>query len=830
MGKTKGKGKEQFPVHLLRYPAELVKDANACNLIMSDEYLFGTYFTAMLQGAQNDSGIEDVMVILERHLGDHFKADELEDITSVKKRDQERMMKIVDHLRSQFGEQVTSTYVRDFFIATATYRGILSMEKDFTRCISLFGAIIQSMMEAFLAQAPVGGVSSITENLNRLTKVMSLTQSEGRLLEVSLLFAIDTRFMIFRDFLHQLVRNQASYTNCIKVMLALGGNVFDREVDAALLPQTSKPLALGMISYDQHFKRIGRLSEFWSFAITTMAKTESEFYARFVEPLKDKKKNFAGALAKLNEHDEELLKEFVRHTVTGEIDADYSVQRAKVRKLMEKIVAVSENSYVDDIDAFSLNVFLYGSKKLDKLGYLSKLFEEEGVEGYQVRTRDAKDHDIPAICYAAQQIVGKRVNVAKDDKVMLVVENTESALSKSFSKPAWFLDAFGDAGLKTKEKDELDSDELILTKNPVPTVWLASSTAYMEQENLGRFLFHCELRGGSRKDRRDEVDRIIKALGFSEQAVQTLSRYVELSPEQIKSAARMIELVDQQGAAGESNLLHLISNSQRVLDREKMEDLRDSVTKYNLDFLNIRGNVNVPQLIKALQRTKQGTICFYGMPGTGKTQLAEYIAMQCDQPLLIKPASELLSMWLGETEKKIAEAFDEAKSEGAIFLLDEGDSFLQDRSRAQHSWQVTQVNELLQKMERFPGIFILATNLFEGIDAAAVRRFTFKLEFLALRQEQRVKMLCSELDWDFEKLSEAERGKIDVEVGTIQYLTPGDFATVKRQANILGEKLTFEDWIERLNSESRAKLAGLRRNDNYGQSNNFAGVKPREQR
>ena len=76
--------------------------------------------------------------------------------------------------------------------------------------------------------------------------------------------------------------------------------------------------------------------------------------------------------------------------------------------------------------------------------------------------------------------------------------------------------------------------------------------------------------------------------------------------------------------------------------------------------------------------------------------------------------------------------FREAATEKAVLLLDEADSFLADRKSARSSWEVTQVNEILQQMENFSGVFICATNLVTSLDAAALRRFTFKIKFLPL--------------------------------------------------------------------------------------------------
>ena len=80
-------------------------------------------------------------------------------------------------------------------------------------------------------------------------------------------------------------------------------------------------------------------------------------------------------------------------------------------------------------------------------------------------------------------------------------------------------------------------------------------------------------------------------------------------------------------------------------------------------------------------------------------------------------------MWLGESEKAIAAAFEEAADLRAFLVLDEVDSLLRDRRAAQQSWEVTQVNEMLTRMERHPCPFACTTNAPELLDAAAARRF-----------------------------------------------------------------------------------------------------------
>ena len=111
---------------------------------------------------------------------------------------------------------------------------------------------------------------------------------------------------------------------------------------------------------------------------------------------------------------------------------------------------------------------------------------------------------------------------------------------------------------------------------------------------------------------------------------------------------------------------------------------------------------------------------------------------------MIKRASDLVSKYVGETEQQMARMFEDATREGAVLLLDEADSFLQNRQLAVRNYEVTEVNEMLQGMERFDGIFICTTNLFDRIDEAALRRFSFKLRFLPLLPEHRERMFVAE--------------------------------------------------------------------------------------
>jgi SpoVK/Ycf46/Vps4 family AAA+-type ATPase len=175
-----------------------------------------------------------------------------------------------------------------------------------------------------------------------------------------------------------------------------------------------------------------------------------------------------------------------------------------------------------------------------------------------------------------------------------------------------------------------------------------------------------------------------------------------------------------------------------------------------------------------------------------------------DRPCLVKKGSDLLSMWVGGTERNIAEAFEEARREEAVLVFDEVDGFLQDRRGAQRSWEVTQVNELLTQMESFEGVFIATTNLMENLDPASLRRFDLKLAFGWLRSEQAERLLRKECD--ILGIGEPSAAALK-RLKSLRRLTPGDFAAVTRQHRFR-PITSAEELVERLAEECAVKEGG----------------------
>ena len=143
--------------------------------------------------------------------------------------------------------------------------------------------------------------------------------------------------------------------------------------------------------------------------------------------------------------------------------------------------------------------------------------------------------------------------------------------------------------------------------------------------------------------------------------------------------------------------------------------------------------------------------------------------------MLQKRASDLLSPFVGETEQRIAAAFDEARAGQALLVFDEADSLLADRRGAHRNWEVTAVNEMLTWMESHPLPFACTTNLGTVLDPATLRRFLFKvtLGYLGPAQAPAAFQLF------FDRPAPAE-------VAALANLTPADFALVAKQAAIRG--------------------------------------------
>jgi hypothetical protein len=126
------------------------------------------------------------------------------------------------------------------------------------------------------------------------------------------------------------------------------------------------------------------------------------------------------------------------------------------------------------------------------------------------------------------------------------------------------------------------------------------------------------------------------------------------------------------------------------------------------------------------------TALFSGEPGTGKTMAAQVLAAELGLDLFRVDLSRVMSKYIGETEKNLAQLFDDAGASGAILFFDEADALFGKRSEvkdAHDRYANLEIGYLLQRMEEHPGTTVLATNRIGDLDEAFTRRFHFILDF-----------------------------------------------------------------------------------------------------
>ena len=149
---------------------------------------------------------------------------------------------------------------------------------------------------------------------------------------------------------------------------------------------------------------------------------------------------------------------------------------------------------------------------------------------------------------------------------------------------------------------------------------------------------------------------------------------------------------------------------------------------------------------------------------------------------------------MGGTERNIARAFAEARDTEAFLIFDEADSLLADRRGAHQSWEVAQVNEMLTWMESHPLPFVCTTNDGERLDSASLRRFVFKAKLGFLKPESAAVAFRT-----FYGL------EAPPSLRAVGLLTPGDFAVVRRKAEVLGSLSDSEALVAMLQAECSVK-------------------------
>jgi len=179
---------------------------------------------------------------------------------------------------------------------------------------------------------------------------------------------------------------------------------------------------------------------------------------------------------------------------------------------------------------------------------------------------------------------------------------------------------------------------------------------------------------------------------------------------------------------------------QRITDIKTWDDL--SVSKATLDRL---------QEIRTQFRSGRGArALFTGPTGTGKTLAAKVLAAELDLDLYRVNLSSVVSKYIGETEKNLSAMFEHSQRMDIVLLFDEADALFGKRTDVEDShdrYANLETDYLLQKIENYPGLIILTSNLRTAFDDAFIQRMTWDVDFISAKPEPQLPWWRRVLIW-----------------------------------------------------------------------------------
>lgn len=430
-----------------------------------------------------------------------------------------------------------------------------------------------------------------------------------------------------------------------------------------------------------------------------------------------------------------------------------------------------------------VNLLIYGVPGTGKTEFAGLLAQALGISAYNITYMDS-DGDVVK---AEQRLNYSRLaqTLLNGKQALLIFDEIEDVFNGSLIERS------------VAQKNKAWTNQL-LENNNVPMIWLSNSVSGIDPAFLRRFDFILEMPDLPLKNKSALITQLAEGK-LSPAYVQHFAKVRSLTPAILSRTIRVAKELNTSNFA--ETLLMMFNQTLKSQNKPKIEPLVLGKADYNLDY--VACNDNIHRISEGLNQSKKGRICCYGPPGTGKTAWAAWLAEQLDMPMLLKQGSDLLNPYVGGTEQNIAQAFEQAKADNALLVLDEVDTFLFSREGANRSWERSQVNEMLTQIERFEGLMVVSTNLIEVLDPAALRRFDLKLKFDYLTLKQRLDFAKQQAEiLGLPLLSKEDLSQIE----SLNLLTPGDFAAVARRHQFSPIQ-KVQDWLSALQGECEVKPA-----------------------
>jgi len=508
------------------------------------------------------------------------------------------------------------------------------------------------------------------------------------------------------------------------------------------------------------------------------------------------------SLLELDEDDKSLVvcewcRDYLSEANKQPLDHQF-FKRETVSDLTPSDFEIGEDNYLVIKDLLKskrrCNILFYGSAGTGKTSLAIALAAASRKELLSVKVHESDDikKRMQAI-YATMNIADRNRSIILVDEADELLNTYDSPFAQSLTNKSW-------------------ANNLLETHN-CKVIWITNRSTEIDPSTMRRFSFSMEFKALSSEQRLKVLSHEIRKNGldslFFDDELRGLCDNYNVDAGGIVNAATLFK----SGKAGKKDIAlrkirAVLRNHEKATGMKKPADRSNN--EYSLEGLNTSHKLQdvVSMVRQAIDLQKQGmplTLLLYGKPGTGKSEFVHHLGRTLGIKVDMKRCSDIISMWVGETERKIAAAFREAEENGNVLFFDEADSFLFPRSSAVRSHEKSFTNELLAQLNSYRGIAIFATNDIEGLDHAALRRFMLKIVFHPLTPDGNLhfyrKLLLPLMDGSSNMpQQEVER------LTAIANLTPGDFATVRRQFNFINaQDVTHERLISALAIESSHK-------------------------
>lgn len=345
----------------------------------------------------------------------------------------------------------------------------------------------------------------------------------------------------------------------------------------------------------------------------------------------------------------------------------------------------------------------------------------------------------------------------------------------------------------------------ILENNSKPAVWVSNSVYWIDLAYLRRFDLIIHVKANDSDLAKDHYRQLLHTLPVTPHARHLLAEQPWMTPATAQQLSRLGTLLNPRTPQRNeqhidtlmTHRLHAMGKSISEALPSKADFTGPAMPAYRMEWLNTRPGLE--NIMQRLTRRQRGRLCLHGLPGSGKTALAQHLAKILGRELITAHASSLLDKYVGGTEEKLAALFAQAREKGAVLLLDEVDTLLMQRDNSMQSWEISQTNELLVQIENFDGILLATTNRVDSLDRAVMRRFDLKVEFLPLAPEPLRDLLKEVLpERDHQRLAAVPTSHL-----AQRSLTPGNVRTALDQLDLRGLPIRLNTLLDALTLEER---------------------------